>query len=121
MARTINKVERQGRDGPGDEVCAASRGIGFPIQSGGIRREFLGQPTYLKAKAEGDNSMSVKRLRPESVVEPVPHPRDTVKLDCLNPSSQMVNSAPAGRTFVTRRHPLHRYVLQTDAPPMSGQ
>ena len=76
----------QGRDGTGDEVCAASRGIGFPIQSGGIRREFLGQPTYLKAKAEGDNSMSVKRLRPESVVEPVPQdPRDTVKAGLLEP------------------------------------
>ena len=67
-------------------MCAASHGIGFPIQSGGIRREFLGQPTYLKAKAEGDNSMSVKRLRPESVVEPVPQdPRDTVKAGLLEP------------------------------------
>ena len=40
----------------------------------------MGQPTYLEAKAEGDNSMSVKRLRSESVVRPVPQdPRDTVK------------------------------------------
>ena len=31
----------------------------------------LGQPTYLEAKAEGENSMSVKRLRPQSVVRPV--------------------------------------------------
>ena len=29
----------------------------------------MGQPAYLEAKVEGDNSMSVKRLRPESVVE----------------------------------------------------
>ena len=31
--------------------CAASRGIGYPAQSGGTRRRFLGQPTHLKAKA----------------------------------------------------------------------
>ena len=31
--------------------CAASRGIGYPTQSGGTRRRFLGQPTYLEAKA----------------------------------------------------------------------
>ena len=31
--------------------CAASRGIGYPAQPGGIRRRFLGQPTYLEAKA----------------------------------------------------------------------
>ena len=41
---------------------------------------FLGQPTYLEVKTKGDNSMSVKRLRPQSVVGPVPQdPRDTVK------------------------------------------
>ena len=44
------------------------------------RRKFLGQPTYLAVKTKGDNSMSVKRLRPESVVRPVPQdPRDMVK------------------------------------------
>ena len=35
-------------------LCAASRGIGYPAQSGGTRREFLGQPTHLEAKAEGE-------------------------------------------------------------------
>ena len=34
----------------------------------------------LKAKAKGENSMSVKRLQPESVVRLVPQgPRNTVK------------------------------------------
>ena len=47
---------------------------------------FLGQPTYLAAKAKGDNSMSVKRLRSESVVRPVPQgPRDTVKAGLPEP------------------------------------
>ena len=56
------------------------RGIGFPAEPGEIRRKSLGQPTHPEAKAEGDNSMSVKRLRSESVVGPVPQgPRDTVK------------------------------------------
>ena len=46
----------------------------------------MGQPTYLEAKAEGDNSMSVKRLRPESVVGPVPQdPRDMVKATLPEP------------------------------------
>ncbi len=46
----------------------------------------MGQPTYLEAKAEGDNSMLVKRLRSESVVGPVPQdPRDTVKAELLEP------------------------------------
>ena len=31
--------------------CAASRGIGYLIESGETRRKFLGQPTYLEAKA----------------------------------------------------------------------
>ena len=48
----------------------------------------MGQPTYLEAKAEGDNSMSVKRLRSESVVGPVPQdPRDTLKAELLEPQS----------------------------------
>ena len=33
--------------------CAASRGIGYLIESGETRRKFLGQPTYLEAKALG--------------------------------------------------------------------
>ncbi len=46
----------------------------------------MGQPTHLEAKAEGDNSMSVKRLRSESVVGPVPQdPRDTVKAELPEP------------------------------------
>ena len=46
----------------------------------------MGQPTYLEAKAEGDNSMSVKRLRSEIVVRPVPQdPRDTVKATLPEP------------------------------------
>ena len=41
---------------------------------------FLGHPTHLKAKAKGENSMSGKRLRSESVVGPVPRdPRNMVK------------------------------------------
>ena len=48
----------------------------------------MGQPTYLDAKAEGENSMSVKRLRPESVVRPVPQdPRDMVKAGLSEPQS----------------------------------
>ena len=31
--------------------CAASRGIGYLIESGETRRKFLGQPTHLEAKA----------------------------------------------------------------------
>ena len=54
----------------------------------------LGQPTYLEAKAEGDNSMSVKRLRPESVVRPVPRdPRNMVKARLLEPQFSAVNMA----------------------------
>ena len=67
--------------------------------------------------------MSVKRLRSESVVEPVPQdPRDMVKAGLPEPQSQTVNLAPAGRTLVTRRHPseVHRPGLVTDAPPMDG-
>ena len=46
----------------------------------------MGQPTYLKAKAKGENRMSVKRLRSESVVGPVPQgPRDTVKAGLPEP------------------------------------
>ena len=61
-------------------MCAAQRGIGFPVQPGEIRRKSLGQPTHPEAKAEGDNSMSVKRLQPEDVVGLVPQgPRDTAK------------------------------------------
>ena len=46
----------------------------------------MGQPTYLKAKAKGDNSMSVKRLWPDGVVRPVPQdPRDTVKAGLPEP------------------------------------
>ena len=52
---------------------------------------FLGQPTYLEAEAEGDNSMSVKRLRPESVVGPVPQdPRNMVKARLLEPQFSAV-------------------------------
>ena len=41
-----------GRDGHGQDLqCAASRGIGYPAQSGRTRRKFLGQPTHLEAKA----------------------------------------------------------------------
>ena len=77
-----------GRGHPGRPRCAASRGIGYPTHSGGTRRESLGQPTYLAAKAKGDNSMSVKRLRSESVVRPVPQdPRDMVKAALLEPQS----------------------------------
>ncbi len=51
----------------------------------------LGQPTYLEAKAEGENSMSVKRLRPQSVVRPVPQdPRNTVKARLLEPQFSAV-------------------------------
>ena len=40
------------RDGHGQDLqCAAVRGIGYPAQSGEIRRESLGQPTHLEAKA----------------------------------------------------------------------
>ncbi len=40
----------------------------------------MGQPTYLDVKTERDNSMSVKRLQPQSVVRLVPQdPRDMVK------------------------------------------
>ena len=54
----------------------------------------LGQPTYLEAKAEGENSMSVKRLRSESVVRPVPQdPRDMVKARLLEPRFSAVISA----------------------------
>ena len=67
-------------------LCAASRGIGYPAQSGRTRREFLGQPTHLEAKAEGENSMSAKRLRSECVTRPVPQgPRDTVKAGLPEP------------------------------------
>ena len=46
----------------------------------------MGQPTYLEVKAKRDNSMSVKRLQPQSVVGLVPQsPRDTVKAGLLEP------------------------------------
>ena len=58
---------------------------------------FLGQPTYLAVKANGENSMSVKRLWPESVVGPVPQdPRDTVKAGLPEPQF------PEGVTFTRR-------------------
>ena len=51
----------------------------------------LGQPTDLEAKAEGDNSMSVKRRRPQSVVGPVPQdPRNMVKARRLEPQFSAV-------------------------------
>jgi len=66
--------------------CAAGRGIGYPAEPGEIRRRFLGQPAKREAKAQGEKSMSVKRLRPESVVGPVPQgPRDTVKAGLPEP------------------------------------
>ena len=53
----------------------------------------LGQPTYLEAKAEGENSMLVKRLRPQSVVGPVPQdPRYMVKATMLEPQSPVGES-----------------------------
>ena len=55
----------------GRRLCAASRGMGYPTQSGEIRRRFLGQPTYFEAKAEEENSMSVKRRMLESVYDSV--------------------------------------------------
>ena len=65
--------------------------------------------------------MSVKRLRSESVVGPVPQgPRDTVKAGLPESQSQTVYLAPAGRTLETRRHPLLRSGLVTDAPPVDG-
>ena len=67
-------------------MCAASRGMGYPTQSGEIRRRFLGQPTYFEAKAEEENSMSVKRRMLESVYDMVPQgPRDTVKAELSEP------------------------------------
>ena len=91
-------------------MCAASRGIGFPTQSGEIRRKSLGPPTYLEAKAEGDNSMSVKRLRSESVVGLVPQgPCDKVKAVLLEPQS------PDG---VSPRPPVER--LQPGATRCTG-
>ena len=84
--------------------------LGSPTQSGGTRRKFLGQPTYLEAKAKGESSMSVKRLRPKSVVGPVPQgPRDMVKAGLPEPQSQAVIRTLAGRTLEPRRHPLQRF------------
>ena len=46
----------------------------------------MGQPTHLEAKAEGENSMSVKRLQPQSVVGLVPQDlRDMVKATLPEP------------------------------------
>jgi hypothetical protein len=46
----------------------------------------LGHPTYLNAKAEGDQSMSGKRERPEDGYGPVlQDPRDTAKARLLEP------------------------------------
>ena len=50
----------------------------------------MGQPTYLKAKAEREKSMSVKRLQSESVVRLAPQdPRDMVKAGLLEPQFQV--------------------------------
>ena len=67
--------------------------------------------------------MSVKRLRPESVVGPVPQgPRDMVKAGLPEPQSpEGVRAPPAGRTLETRRCSLHWPVVVTGATPMSGQ
>ena len=51
-----------------------------------IAQRVVGQPTHLEAKAERDNSMSVKRLQSQSVVGLVPQgPRDTVKAGLPEP------------------------------------
>ena len=52
----------------------------IPGSVGKDSEEILGLTDYLEAKAKGDNSISVKRLKPESVVGLVPQgPRNTVK------------------------------------------
>ena len=83
---------------------------------------FLGHPTHRKAKAKGGNSMSGKRLRSESVVGPVPRdPRDMVKAGLTELQSRDgAMATSAGRTLVTRRHPLRWPVVATNATPMGG-
>ena len=76
----------------------------------------MGQPTHLEAKAEGDNSMSVKRLRPEGVVRPVPQdPRDTVKAGLLEPQSL---DGELGHPPVERLQPGATHCIGVKSHPM---
>src|SRR5438045_2515198 len=66
---------------------------------------FLGRPPDLAAKAEGGKRMVGKRERSEGAYDRDSRgPRDTVKLDCLNPSLQRCkHPSPAAR--LRRGHP----------------
>ena len=67
--------------------------------------------------------MSVKRLRSEGVVRPVPQgPHDMVKAGLPEPQSPVgVWNHPPGRTPATRRHPLHWPNRLTGAFQMGGR
>src|SRR4029434_1927435 len=73
------------------KVCAAGRGAESLTESRGVRRETLGSSTYLKAKAQGDKSMSEKQGTWEGVYDvALRDPCDMVKATLPEPQSPAV-------------------------------
>src|SRR5712691_852478 len=73
------------------KVCAAGRGAESLTQSRGVRREAPGSSTYLKAKAQGNKSMSEKQGTWESVYDvALRDPCDRVKATLPEPQSPAV-------------------------------
>ncbi len=73
------------------KVCAAGRGAESLTQSRGVRREAPGSSTYLKAKAQGNKSMSEKQGTWEGVYDvALRDPCDRVKATLPEPQSPAV-------------------------------
>src|SRR5258706_16101436 len=73
------------------KACAAGRGAESLTQSRGVRREAPGSSTYLKAKAQGNKSMSEKQGTWEGVYDvALRDPCDRVKATLPEPQSPAV-------------------------------
>ena len=73
------------------KACAAGRGAESLTQSRGVRREAPGSSTYLKAKAQGNKSMSEKQGTWEGVYDvALRDPCDMVKATLPEPQSPAV-------------------------------
>jgi hypothetical protein len=73
------------------KVCAAGRGAESLTESRGVRRETPGSSTYLRAKAQGDKSMSEKQGTWEGVYDvALRDPCDMVKATLPEPQSPAV-------------------------------
>ena len=83
----------------------------------------MGQPTYLKAKASGDHSMSVKRRMSENVYGIAPQgPRDTVKAELPEAQFPAVQQSTRCHHVYGQRHRLRNlYVVGIPKPPVDGR